>query len=85
MQYFCEKADKKLDAIKGFRLEKLPYVLTLQLKRFDLDYNTFQRIKLNDQVRFPLILNMNPYVHNDSVGGSAFDRRNAEMRTRLER
>lgn len=51
-----------MDAIKGFRLERLPYVLTLQLKRFDLDYTTFSRIKLNDQVRYPRILNMNPYL-----------------------
>jgi len=61
-QYFCEEANEKMDAIKGFRLEKLPYVLTLQLKRFDLDYTTFQRIKLNDQVRFPRVLNMNAYL-----------------------
>jgi len=61
-QYYCEEADAKFDAIKGFRLEKLPYLLTLQLKRFDLDYATLQRVKLNDQVRFPRVLNMNPFV-----------------------
>jgi hypothetical protein len=61
-QYYCEEAQQKFDAIKGFRLERLPYLLTLQLKRFDLDYSTFQRVKLNDQVRFPRVLNMNPFV-----------------------
>ena len=102
-QYFCEEADAKFDAIKGFRLEKLPcvcpppplpcylsathpafhllllwschalarYVLTLQLKRFDLDYTTFQRIKLNDQVRFPRVLDMNPFVAKANASASA--------------
>jgi ubiquitin carboxyl-terminal hydrolase 47 len=32
------------------------------LKRFDLDYNTFERVKLNDVVKFPPILNLNPFV-----------------------
>jgi hypothetical protein len=71
-QYYCEDAQAKLDAIKGSRLEKLPYLLTLQLKRFDLDYATVQRVKLNDQVRFPRVLNMNPFVPNaasDSTSG----------------
>lgn len=48
-QYFCEKCDKKSDAHKGLKFTKFPYILTLQLKRFDFDQNAFHRIKLNDK------------------------------------
>lgn len=48
-QYHCEKCDKKCDAHKGLKFTKFPYLLTLHLKRFDFDYNTLHRIKLNDK------------------------------------
>lgn len=48
-QYFCEKCNCKCDAHKGLKFSRFPYILTLHLKRFDFDYNTFHRIKLNDK------------------------------------
>ena len=61
-KYYCEKCKNKFDAIKGLKFKNLPKILVLQLKRFDLDMTTMQRIKLNDKVTFPEILNMNPYI-----------------------
>ena len=61
-KYFCEKCRCKNDAIKGLKFKSLPKILALQLKRFDLDMNSLQRIKLNDKVTFPEVLNMNPYI-----------------------
>jgi ubiquitin C-terminal hydrolase len=61
-QYSCEKCAKKVDAIKGLKIEKFPYLLTLQLKRFDFDFQTMRRIKLNDRVTFPLYLDLNPFI-----------------------
>ena len=61
-QYFCQQCNAKSDACKGLKLKSLPHILMLQLKRFDLDYETMQRKKLNDKVTFPLILNLNPYI-----------------------
>eukprot|EP00357_Protocruzia_adherens_P000598 CAMPEP_0115029208 /NCGR_PEP_ID=MMETSP0216-20121206/36839_1 /TAXON_ID=223996 /ORGANISM="Protocruzia adherens, Strain Boccale" /LENGTH=1045 /DNA_ID=CAMNT_0002405699 /DNA_START=269 /DNA_END=3406 /DNA_ORIENTATION=- len=61
-QYHCEKCDKKVDAIKGLKFKRFPDILTLQLKRFALNYETMHRIKLNDFVSFPAVLNLNPYV-----------------------
>ncbi|XP_076242818.1 ubiquitin specific protease 47 isoform X2 [Calliopsis andreniformis] len=61
-QYYCEKCNKKCDAHKGLKFTKFPYFLTLHLKRFDFDFQTFHRIKLNDKVTFPDILNLNPFV-----------------------
>eukprot|EP00026_Physarum_polycephalum_P000727 Phypoly_transcript_00728.p1 GENE.Phypoly_transcript_00728~~Phypoly_transcript_00728.p1 ORF type:complete len:1258 (+),score=338.52 Phypoly_transcript_00728:104-3877(+) len=62
-QYSCEKCAKKVDAIKGLKIEKFPYLLTLQLKRFDFDFQTMRRIKLNDRVTFPLYLDLNPLIY----------------------
>lgn len=48
-QYLCEKCNKKCDAHKGLKFKNFPYILTLHLKRFDFDYQTLHRIKLNDK------------------------------------
>ncbi|XP_076265041.1 ubiquitin specific protease 47 [Rhynchophorus ferrugineus] len=61
-QYFCEKCNKKCDAHKGLKFTKFPYLLTLHLKRFDFDYNSMHRIKLNDKVVFPEVLNLNTFI-----------------------
>ena len=61
-QYFCEKCGKKCDARKGLKFEHFPYILTMQMKRFDFDYNTLQRIKLNEKMSFPEILNLNRFL-----------------------
>lgn len=67
-QYHCETCNKKCDAHKGLKFTKFPYILTLHLKRFDFDYQTFHRIKLNDKVTFPQTLNLNNFVNNTTVG-----------------
>ncbi|CAH1098734.1 unnamed protein product [Psylliodes chrysocephalus] len=61
-QYHCEKCNKKCDAHKGLKFTKFPYLLTLHLKRFDFDYNTMHRIKLNDKVVFSEKLNLNSFI-----------------------
>ena len=35
--------------LQGLKFKRFPYLLTLQLKRFDFDYSTMHRIKLNDR------------------------------------
>ncbi|XP_043285932.1 ubiquitin carboxyl-terminal hydrolase 47 isoform X2 [Venturia canescens] len=72
-QYHCETCNKKCDAHKGLKFAKFPYFLTLQLKRFDFDYNTFHRIKLNDEVTFPDILNLNSFIPSTSTESSCND------------
>ena len=62
-QYFCEACQSKQDAKKGLKFKSFPPILMLQLKRFDLDYETMQRIKINDKVSFPQVLNLNPYIN----------------------
>jgi len=61
-QYHCMMCNAKKDAVKGLKISSLPLVLTLQLKRFDYDYQRDARIKLNHRVTFPDILDMNPFL-----------------------
>jgi len=45
-------ADKCCDCLfklQGLKFLTFPYLLTMQLKRFDFDYTTMHRIKLNDR------------------------------------
>uniref|UniRef100_A0A0N4X087 USP domain-containing protein n=1 Tax=Haemonchus placei TaxID=6290 RepID=A0A0N4X087_HAEPC len=66
-QYFCERCNSKQDAHKGLRVTEFPYLLTIQLKRFDFDYNTMHRIKLNDRMTFPDVLDLNPFVYSPNA------------------
>lgn len=56
--YFCEKYDKKIRAQKRSCIKTLPNTLVLTLKRFDFDYNTMERKKINDYFEFPIDLNL---------------------------
>ncbi|XP_077493816.1 ubiquitin carboxyl-terminal hydrolase 47-like isoform X2 [Amblyomma americanum] len=72
-QYHCEKCARKCDAHKGLKFVRFPYLLTLQLKRFDFDPTTMHRIKLNDKVTFPEILDLNQFVRSESETESPGD------------
>jgi len=61
-KYYCEKCQDKVEAEKGVKLASLPKILTIHLNRFDLDYETMNRKKLNNRVTFPFILNMNKFL-----------------------
>jgi ubiquitin C-terminal hydrolase len=52
----------KVDATKRTLFKELPQVLILHLKRFEFDYQTMTKHKLNDEYEFPLQLDMNPYT-----------------------
>lgn len=52
----------KCFSTQGLRFLHFPYLLTLQLKRFDFDYTTMHRIKLNERMTFPEELDMSPFI-----------------------
>ena len=54
--------DKKVDAAKSMRIQTLPPYLILHLKRFEFDYETMRKMKVNDSFSFPHRLNMYPYT-----------------------
>ena len=57
----------KTDSKKGVRIGKLPPVITLCLYRFELDYETWQRKKLDDKFEYPLELDMAKYMGENAL------------------
>lgn len=64
---FCDSCNEKTDTLKGYRIEKLPPILTIDLNRFDFDYNTFQRVKVNDRFEYPLELDLSAHLDPEAV------------------
>ncbi len=60
--YYCEKCDKKVTALKRVCIKRLPRYMVCVLKRFDINYDTMQKFKINDYCEFPTKLNMEPYT-----------------------
>lgn len=58
----CEECNMKKDTVRRTCFGKLPNLLMLHLKRFDLDFNTFETVKLNNKLIFPRRLNMCKYT-----------------------
>lgn len=63
--YFCEKCNQKRDTLKRSCVKTLPNTLILNLKRFEFNFDTMRKVKLNDSCEFPMVLDMYPYT---SVG-----------------
>ena len=61
-QYFCDICQKKVDALKGIKVRKYPEVVTFVLNRFDFDYNTFTRVKVNSKFTFNMEIDMSLYA-----------------------
>ena len=61
---FCQECNRKFPAIKSQNFKILPRCFMFVLKRFEYDYQTFKKIKINDYYEFPLILDMNKYTEN---------------------
>jgi len=53
---------EKTTVLKRSCVSQLPDTMILHLRRFDLDYSTFETIKVNDRFEFPEELDMWPYT-----------------------
>lgn len=63
----CDDCNEKTDSLKGIKISRLPAVITFCLFRFELDYETFQRKKLNDRFEYPLEVNLAEYLDEQSI------------------
>jgi len=66
-KWLCSKCDDKRAALKRSCFGKLPKYLILHLSRFEFDFNTMRRKKLNTRFEFPLDLNMEKYTREGLV------------------
>lgn len=65
----CDVCKEKKAAVMRTCIGTLPNVLLLHLKRFDLDFQTFETVKLNSKMEFPLSINMLKYT-KDGIDSS---------------
>ncbi|OMJ88629.1 hypothetical protein SteCoe_9412 [Stentor coeruleus] len=60
--YQCDHCEAKVKAIRRVCVKHLPNYLIIALRRFEFDFDTMTREKLNDYFEFPFDLNMEPYT-----------------------
>ena len=67
-QYMCSQCQSKQDAGRFTELRELPPVINFQLFRFviDMESDMFRKKKITSLVRFPLELDMRPFMAMDS-------------------
>ena len=53
--------EARTTSLKGVKIRKFPDVLTFSLKRFEYDWETDTRKKINDKFEYPLELDVSPY------------------------
>ena len=58
----CDVCEQKMDMTRSTVLGRCPSIFFISLKRFDLNYDTFETVKLNDRLQFPVELNMHRYT-----------------------
>lgn len=61
-QYFCDELNQKVDAFKRECIKRLPNVLIIVLKRFSFNFETMEKLKINDFCKFPDELDMKKYT-----------------------
>jgi ubiquitin C-terminal hydrolase len=71
--YFCEREQRKVSATKRVCIRKLPQTLVCHLKRFEFDYDTMEKLKINDLLEFPMELDMFPYTSEALAAANADD------------
>jgi len=61
-KYHCEQYDRKIKVMKRCCIKSLPNTLIITLKRFDFDFVSMQKVKINDYFEFPTTLNVKPWT-----------------------
>ena len=63
--YLCEACNSRSTTKKRCLLGTLPPILFCSLKRFELNYETFMREKVNSRYAFPVSLDLKKYTHEN--------------------
>lgn len=61
-KYHCEKYNRKVNAHRRSYLKRLSNTVVINLKRFEFDFNSMQRLKVNDYCEFPMNINLKPWT-----------------------
>ena len=69
-QWECPRCKKRVDAMKGLGLTKVPYLLSLNLQRFVFDWEREQAVKLQDEITFPLELDAAQFLIEEQAAAA---------------
>jgi ubiquitin C-terminal hydrolase len=61
-KYHCEQHDRKISAQRRTYIKDLSNMVVINLKRFEFDYNTMTRLKVNDYCEFPERINFKKWT-----------------------
>ena len=62
----CEECNTKRVCHKQLKIKNLPNILVISLKRFDYDYRTMTKFKLNNYFEFPFELDISEFIINNN-------------------
>jgi ubiquitin C-terminal hydrolase len=65
--YFCDQFNRKMRVKKRCSLKTLPHHFIITLKRFEFDYNTMTRLKINDYFEFPMEIDLKKWTKQVSL------------------
>ncbi|ETO37056.1 Ubiquitin carboxyl-terminal hydrolase family protein [Reticulomyxa filosa] len=77
-KYLCGQCNEKILALKRVCFKTLPKYLLLHLSRFEFDFNTMARVKLNSRLEYPMELNMKKYTAEGLVEKEQHEREEKE-------
>lgn len=60
--YQCDYCEGKVPAIRRVCIKHLPNTFIISLRRFEFDFDTMTRVKVNDYCEFPSDIDMEPYT-----------------------
>ena len=60
--YQCDHCESKVTALRRVCIKYLPNILFITLRRFEFDYDSMRRVKLNDYCEFPMEINMENFT-----------------------
>lgn len=61
-KYFCEKHERHIEAQRRTYIRDLAKTVVVNLKRFEFDFNTQTRSKINDYCEFPQYIDFTPWT-----------------------
>lgn len=81
--YMCSLCKQKRDTQKRCIIHTWPRLVIFNLKRFEFDYETLKTKKLNDELAFPLQIDLHPWTEagmakKDALAKEAAERKAAE-------
>jgi ubiquitin carboxyl-terminal hydrolase 9/24 len=60
--YQCDHCDAKVTALRRQCIKVLPNTLIIVMRRFEFNYDTMRRLKVNEYCEFPMEIDMEPYT-----------------------